>query len=764
MKLAQMHSEPWVSDLLALAMDLGSAAAAAWTSSGAPGGDGRGVLRTGDHLEDVVGLTLERPPQGRVLLTTQELPPRLRTLGQELDGTPRPVRSALCVPVDLPGARVGLLFALDWREREFSPREISRLHRLASSMAGSVRTLTCPIHPPAAADSLSQEVCGFFDLLPDAMAVMDRTGVRLQVNRAWAGIFGWKAQELIGTHFSDQIHPQDIAAVREVGRRLLRDEGPIEVEHRMLHKNGSYRWVRATAVGDTGTDRYLCLFRDITELRRLDRLKSEFVSTVSHELRTPLTSLRGSIGLMGSGALGPVPAPMAEMLAIASRNAARLVRLVNDILDLERIGGGKMEMVIEPVQIGQLLAEASAAVAAQAAQGEVRIEVEPATDIPGIPGDAHRLRQVVDNLLSNALRFSAPGGTVALHVHRGPRSVRIDVVDKGPGVSPEFRDRVFTRFAQADGSDSRSKGGSGLGLSIAKALVEAHGGRIGFEDTPGGGATFWFELPTEVLPAGTSLADGDAGLDIALPPRPRILVCEDDEECAELLAAVLERRGFDVSVANTGPQAVEMLCQQSFDAATLDLDLPGMEGLEVLRRVQASGRVNLPVVVLSGRLDLGETEANASLGVRCWLSKPIEANRLAVALRGAMGEETDGRPVVLYVEANDELRAVMRAMLAPHAEVIGVGTVGQAIDRIRQGGLQAVVLDAGLPEGGAAEVLQQLSTLAPGLPVVLFSSEEPDPAMLCGVVGSLVKTRQSEDQLVRILNEALKGPDANPHS
>ncbi|MFP2913380.1 sensor histidine kinase, partial [Pyxidicoccus sp. 3LFB2] len=212
-------------------------------------------------------------------------------------------------------------------------------------------------------------------------------------------------------------------------------------------------------------------------------------------LRTPLTSIRGSLGLLEGGVAGPLPAAAAEMIGIARRNSERLIRLINDILDLDKLESGKLDVHLESAELAPLLAHA-----VDAHQGyacEYGVQVELMLDAPGARArvDKDRLEQVLANLLSNAIKFSPRGERVTLRLVRHAGGLRIAVEDRGPGVPEGFRGRIFQKFAQADGSDSRGRGGTGLGLSIARALVERLGGTLDYVSSPGAGTTFWFDLP-----------------------------------------------------------------------------------------------------------------------------------------------------------------------------------------------------------------------------------------------------------------------------
>jgi len=233
--------------------------------------------------------------------------------------------------------------------------------------------------------------------------------------------------------------------------------------------------------------------RTIDEQRRIDQLKDDFISIVSHELRTPLTSIHASLRLMQQGMGGELGPDARQLVDVAARNSQRLVRLVDEILDLRKIEAGA-EMEQRPVDVRALLAQALEANRSYAEQHGVRFVLEDGAGLR-VLGDAERLMQVLANLLSNAVKYSPPGEAIVVSAERRAGSVRVAVRDRGPGIPAEFRERIFQKFAQADTSTSREKGGTGLGLSITKAIVERLGGRIDFDSEPGQGSAFYFELP-----------------------------------------------------------------------------------------------------------------------------------------------------------------------------------------------------------------------------------------------------------------------------
>jgi signal transduction histidine kinase len=249
--------------------------------------------------------------------------------------------------------------------------------------------------------------------------------------------------------------------------------------------------------GQIETRGLLRALRYATERKRLERLKDEFVSTVSHELRTPLTSITGSLGVLKAKAAGSLSVPAARLLEIAHNNSQRLVLLVNDILDMEKLESGHAVFQLKRVEVRPMVEQTVDSIRGYAEGHSVKVRIAGGAAVGDIRTDTDRLAQVVTNLLSNAIKFSPAGGEVIVAVEKGSQvdAVRITVRDHGPGIAADFKSRIFERFAQGDATNARRKGGTGLGLSIAKQIVDRLGGDIGFADAPGGGTVFHVELP-----------------------------------------------------------------------------------------------------------------------------------------------------------------------------------------------------------------------------------------------------------------------------
>jgi len=326
----------------------------------------------------------------------------------------------------------------------------------------------------------------------------------VEVNEAFSRMTGYSAEELRGDDFSLVTHPDDLASLAEIGAAVRSGEDSIAREPRCVRRDGTTLWGALTVSilrEETGAPRFaIGMLADVTSRREAERVKDEFVSVVGHELRTPLTSIRGSLGLVDGGVMGELPEEAAQMIATAVTNTDRLVRLINDILDIERIDSGQASVEPAAVRAAELVEQADQVVAAMAEEAGVSIE----TDVDGltVAADSDRIVQVITNLLGNAIKFSEPGATIGVGVERDGEVGVFSVRDSGRGIPPDRLDSIFERFRQVDASDAREKGGTGLGLAIARSIVEQHGGQIWAESAEGQGSTFRFTLPLAPAAAG----------------------------------------------------------------------------------------------------------------------------------------------------------------------------------------------------------------------------------------------------------------------
>ena len=337
-----------------------------------------------------------------------------------------------------------------------------------------------------------------FQASPNMIAIVGQKDGRLyDINENWLSILGYGRSEIVGHVNFDNAYWADQSRRTELYRSIAEENVIRNFEARLYTSDGEIRDYEFAAEGIEldGLPYSIVVGDDISERKRIDRLKNEFISTVSHELRTPLTSISGSLGLLTGGAAGDLSDKARQLIEIAESNSDRLVRLINDILDVEKIEAGRMEFDLQATELMPII---EAALAVNRPYGErhgVRFQIVGTLPDAMVCVDVDRFDQICANLLSNAAKFSPRDGVVEISVSRNDGMIRISVSDDGPGIPSEFQERIFEKFTQADTSDARHAPGSGLGLSIAKAIAEKMNGLIAFESEPGRGCTFFLDLP-----------------------------------------------------------------------------------------------------------------------------------------------------------------------------------------------------------------------------------------------------------------------------
>jgi PAS domain S-box-containing protein len=642
--------------------------------------------------------------------------------------------------------------AMDVTEQQ---REEKILKRHAAELARINAALQTEMEERARAE---QERERFFDMSLEMLCIIGYDGYFKELNSAWEKTLGWTLEELKARPFVELVHPDDQGGTNSESQRLRMGGNVLDFENRYLTKDGTYRWIswRSSSVPESGL--IYGVARDIQEQKQIEQMKNDFVSVVSHELRTPLTSIRGSLGLIAGGVAGELPEKARALVEIAAKNSERLVRLINDILDVEKIESGKMGFRFAPQELMPLMEQAIESNHAYAEGFQVELRIVKAVPGARVWADADRMLQVMTNLLSNAVKFSPRDGVVEVTVERLDGRLRVGVIDHGNGISPEFQARIFEKFAQADVSSTRQKGGTGLGLSISKAIVERHGGHIGFVSTPGIGATFSFDLPE--WGAGPEWGEG-AALEAGPEPddRPRILVCEDDRDVSRLLCLMLEREGYRADVAFDSVEVKRLVRERVYAAMTLDLVLPGQGGVSLIRELrQNEATSRLPIVVVSVQAEEGRAELNGgALGVVDWLIKPIDQDQLISAVRRAVQRRQGERLYILHVEDDSDLQRVVAAILDRDATVEHALNLAEARDWLARERFDLVILDLALPDGSGLELLPLLGNLAPPTPVLIFSAHEVEPSIAGQVASVLVKSRTSNPELLDHIRGVLAG-------
>ncbi|TDX99667.1 PAS domain S-box-containing protein [Thiohalophilus thiocyanatoxydans] len=603
----------------------------------------------------------------------------------------------------------------------------------------------------------------------------DVNGTIMSFNNAAERTLGYAASEVIGRHNPMLFHdPREIALrAHELSEELETDIEPgfeafialarrgipDEQEWTYLCRDGSRVPVLLSITEMTDAHGnsigFLGIGVDITERKRIERLRDEFVSTVSHELRTPLTSIRGSLGLL-SGNLGEqLPEQALSLIDIASRNAERLLHLINDILDINKIESGEMAFDYQPLRVSGFLQQAVENNLAYARPFDVDLVLADTLPDVELFADEHRLMQVMNNLLSNAVKFSPAHSRVEIDANIQQHFVRISVTDHGKGIAEEFHQKVFDRFGQADASDSRNTGGTGLGLSIARAIVEQHGGQINFVSQPGIGTTFYFDMPLYQQQSITRIKDQIISL---APPRPhRLLICEDDADVAGLLQLMLARHGYQGDITHSAEQARAALAQHHYDALLLDILLPDRHGLDLIRQLRESAATRqLPIIVVSAIANEARNQLEGGMAdIIDWLDKPLDQARLLQSVHHALQHLPD-KPRVLYVEDDPDLQQLVALMLQDQVILSAARTLQEAEALLDAQRFDLLLLDITLPDGSGLSLLETLKAHPMPPATVIFSNHEPDADTTRQVSVALRKSDTSQQTLLETLAACLR--------
>jgi PAS domain S-box-containing protein len=451
--------------------------------------------------------------------------------------------------------------------------------------------------------------------------------------------------------YEREIHPDDRQRVLASARRAIEEGTPHEVEYRIVAPDGTVSWVEGKGHvlrDETGRPVHMtgvCMLvtrRKEAELARLanaeetSRLKDEFLATLSHELRTPMNAVLGWVQMMLSGTLPPER--MRQAIEVIGRNARLQAQLVEDLLDVSRIVSGKLEIERQPVPVGQVIDNVVNGLLPAADARGITLTTD-VTVCPHIVGDAKRLEQVLANVLSNAIKFTPEGGRVELRCAFADGMIEIVVRDTGVGIAPEFLPFIFDRFRQADSRSTRTHGGLGLGLAIARHLLQLHDGEIrAHSDGVGRGTTVTIRMPVgpgvAAAPAGPPPRVAEAGERLRMDGAT-VVVVDDQADSREVLGVLLEESGARVILCEDAAAALEALDDPGVDLLVADLAMPHVDGYELIRRVRQKGSA-VPAVAVSAFARIEDRTRARSTGFNAYCAKPIDAAHFRQIIREVM--------------------------------------------------------------------------------------------------------------------------------
>ena len=519
--------------------------------------------------------------------------------------------------------------------------DVTALKRIAEELHSSKRELEIAVE----ANQL------IMDHSKDVIATLDFSGRFLSVSAAVGEMWGYRPVELIGRHYTRVIFPEDIPKTDAVITRIMAGESVADFENRCVRQDGSLVHVLWSLSWSQADEKLFVVAHDVSEraeanelLRRAEaeanranRAKSEFLSRMSHELRTPMNAILGFAQLLEMDDLTP---GQHEGLNHILQGGRHLLDLINEVLDISRIEAGRMSLSIEPVDILEALKESFNLVEPLARQREIRLVGPMGCGTAYLLADRQRLKQVLINLISNAIKYNRINGTVTVIAERIDARMRISIADTGLGIPEEKFGQLFTPFERL-GAEQSSIEGTGLGLALAKRLVEAMGGAVGVESTLGQGSVFWLELPVTESPIHRAqLHEMVAPAQDEQAGSHTVLYIEDNLSNLRLVERLLDHRpSLSLIAANTGAAGLEMARQHQPDLILLDVNLPDMDGREVLFRLRGQPQTApIPVIVLSADATPGQKTRLTEAGAFAYLTKPLEVKKFFSELDRAIIE------------------------------------------------------------------------------------------------------------------------------
>ncbi|KJJ62371.1 histidine kinase [Pseudomonas sp. 10B238] len=598
--------------------------------------------------------------------------------------------------------------------------------------------------------------------------VRDELGRFLLCNSAFTALLDARPEAIEGRRAEEIAGAERLLPLLQGEGDLLCGSGELRItEIGLTDTYGQERWlqvVKRPMTMPSGACYVVTVAVDMSLRRRMEQMKTEFISTVSHELRTPLTAIRGALGMLVGGVAGHIDEGARPLLDIAHKNSERLVRLINDILDIEKLEAGRLPFHFSRCDVQALTEQALADLKPYGDEYGVRLTLTLPDGPLQAEGnlDPDRFTQVMANLLSNAIKHSPAGGVVSVDLRLHGGSLEIGVQDQGQGIPADFRSRIFERFAQADSSDARKRGGTGLGLAITRSLVQQMHGRIGFDSQEGQGTRFWLRLPVAstqpINPPTAAQALPTAGTS---RPAERILVLEPDAPAAEQLAAALQQHGYATLIAETAAKAREMLAEFSIQALTLSPALSDEDSIAFLQNLRSQTAYrHLPVLIVSLQPQRRDNDDGAlrggAVGVIDWLHKPVDPSRVMDVVRACL-RNNGVRPRILHVEDDEDLRTLLARLVEPlEIDLLGAPTLSEARQLIDEHRFDLAIIDLMLPDGDGSELFDQLAQSTPPPPVIIFSALDSPVHDSRLALRQLVKSRHDGDELAALIQQLLQ--------
>ncbi len=623
----------------------------------------------------------------------------------------------------------------------------------------------------------------------DPIIIINEKSVITGWNKGAELTFGYREAEVTGQPV-DILIIGDKIKIKQRIEKELRENGYIRnyvVQWHTKDNEPVYVNITASILGDGA----VCMIaRDITQEKRVDQMKSDFVSNVSHELRTPLTSIKGAVELVLGTAEATTSGTQRELLNIIKNNTVRLIRLISDLLDLSKIESGKIEMEMKTCLVGTIFYDTVNEIRPLAERKGVTLNVQGPGESAEIYCDKDKVTQIIVNLVGNAIKFTPAGGLITLAGEESDAGIKIRVTDSGIGIPRSQFERIFERFQQVDSSSTRVQGGTGLGLAIAKSIVEAHKGRIWVESELGKGSTFTFTIPKKNKPEAPEQAFGSPEESSPQPVQKqqaaqaqpqaeepeeispsgffsvqRILVVDDDEDIARIIRGYLEKEKYKVIVAHDGLEAVKKAIELRPHLITLDIHMPHTDGFTVAELLKQNPKTkDIPIVIISV---MDEKEKCFRLGAADYISKPFKPERLFESIKRIENQlrgEQLKKKILVVDDDPDIIGVIVTFLRSKEYSVLAVYDGLQAIATAKREKPDIILLDLMLPEMDGFEVIKALKNdpVTEPIPIIVITAktmEERGRAIQLGANEYLIKPfamRSLHEELERILLKETK--------
>lgn len=571
---------------------------------------------------------------------------------------------------------------------------------------------------------LSDYIRTILEYLTKSIIVADENGIIKFINKETLKLLGFTNDELMHKPIQHFFADIDVNELEEKTSKI----------HKCAKKSGNICHLKIENRLFELKDRKFLLFvlDDITKQIEMDHLKNNFISMVSHELRTPLTSIKGALGLILNGLTGDISEKSTVLLNIANNNVIRLINLINEILDLEKITAGKMVFKFAEHQIMQLIEETILLNDGYAQQYNVKFEIKESVDSALINVDKDKFIQIITNLLSNAAKFSLPNEIVEIYVKRNKHLIIVSVVNKGHGIPEDSQEKLFESFYQANSTEAGIKSGSGLGLNICKSLVENMGGSIGFKSIIDDKTTFYIRFP--------EIYEKDG--------KKAVLIVEDNKTTSFGIKAMFEKLDYQVDTAMNAEEATKLLNSKDYDLMTLDIFLPDKNGLTLLNEIRNNDELtnNIPVIVISESKE-AMNEATSKNKIIASLEKSFDLEMLKETITEINLKKNQNKIKILHVENDLDILNITRENLKEIATITTATTISEAAGMLNDYIFDIIIFDYKLPDGNCDKLIDLLKdTINKNAKLIVFSAYDVCENLSDQVDFIILKTKATNEQ------------------